>query len=139
MYQHVNEPTWARGGDNPSKLDLVISADEQDINDLEINSPLGASDHAMMTWDYVLGIEHKEDRSNKRNYNRMDVPKLQELHGEIDWKELLSQEEDNDEMYETFLSTLDNCVSMHSQLCVRQYKEKEDTMEKPGSGQVTKE
>ena len=58
MHQHVNEPTRARGNNTPSILDLIITADAQDVLDMKVNSPLGASDHAVLTWEYILGTEH---------------------------------------------------------------------------------
>ena len=43
LYQHVNEVTRHRGSDTPRILDLVISKEETNIDEIIQNSPLGQS------------------------------------------------------------------------------------------------
>ena len=46
-FQHVDQPTRIRGTDRPNILDLIITNDDN-ISDLEYESPLGKSDHRVM-------------------------------------------------------------------------------------------
>ena len=43
--QHVKEPTRGRGTDKTSLLDLVLTNEEGMVQELDIEAPLGASDH----------------------------------------------------------------------------------------------
>ena len=46
--QHITFPTRARGSNEPSLLDLVISNDDF-IDNIEYLSPLGKSDHSVLS------------------------------------------------------------------------------------------
>jgi len=46
--QHVQSATRARGMDTPHLLDLVITDTQEIIQDIDILSPLGKSDHAVL-------------------------------------------------------------------------------------------
>ena len=52
LFQHVLEPTRSRGADHPSTIDLVLTNEEMQITDLVYNSPLGKSDHSVLTFQY---------------------------------------------------------------------------------------
>ena len=49
LHQHVDFPTRFREGCNPSQLDLVFSNDEMMVDELTSSSPLGKSDHVVLT------------------------------------------------------------------------------------------
>ena len=69
LTQHVMENTRVRGQDNPSCLDLILTESEASANSVEYCSPLGSSDHCILTWNYVVsvGFEMRSPRK-KRNY-----------------------------------------------------------------------
>ena len=54
LYQHVTDYTRARGSDSPSLLDLIFTENELEIVKLSFLSPIGASDHSVLTFDFVL-------------------------------------------------------------------------------------
>ena len=47
LYQHIDTPTRARGTSIPHLLDLVIT-DEQFIENIDFQAPLGKSDHSVL-------------------------------------------------------------------------------------------
>ena len=49
LFQHVKVPTRFREGQQPSCLDLIFTNEENmvDLDSLNIDSPLGKSDHAL--------------------------------------------------------------------------------------------
>ena len=53
LYNHINRPTRYRGLDNPSVLDLVLTNEELMIESVVYNTPLGSSDHIILTFDYI--------------------------------------------------------------------------------------
>ena len=60
LHQHVNSPTRNRHKQNPSLLDLIITNEQGMISDIEINSPLGNSDHACINFWFNCYLEHNK-------------------------------------------------------------------------------
>ena len=54
LYQHVRKPTRFRQHQTPSTLDLVFTDDENLIDMIHFDAPLGKSDHVVLSWE--LGI-----------------------------------------------------------------------------------
>ena len=54
LIQHVMQPTGGRGTNEPSALDLKFTAGEQDIENMEVQAPLGKSDHAVIKSCFTL-------------------------------------------------------------------------------------
>ena len=48
LYQHVKQPTRARGQDEPSLIDLVFTNEENMISQIEHLNPLGSSGHCTL-------------------------------------------------------------------------------------------
>ncbi len=76
LYQHVTEPTRLRGTDNPSLLDLVLTNEELMISEISYLSPIGNSDHVVVTFQYHCYITPNRDKVlryqfHKGNYYRM--------------------------------------------------------------------
>ena len=69
FYQHVNEPTRARGTDTPSLIDLILSNEESQVNNLAYLAPLGKSDHSVLSFTFECYIE-QESTSEKYNYDK---------------------------------------------------------------------
>ena len=57
LYQHISKPTRCRGNDDPSIIDLLFTNEEMQISNLEHHSPLGASDHSVITFDFNFHTE----------------------------------------------------------------------------------
>ena len=82
--QNVFEPTRGRKGDTPAVLDLVFSNEKGIISDLEIKSPVGKSDHSLLT--YTVNSFHKTGKSVKKIifYDKGDYSKMKECL-KLDW------------------------------------------------------
>lgn len=63
LYQHVISPTRGRGSDNPSVIDLVLTSEEEIISELNINPPLGKSDHSVI--DFICTINEDIDSRSR--------------------------------------------------------------------------
>ena len=58
LYQHILEPTRSRGSNTPSCIDLIFYNEEGMISDINLDSPLGKSDHSVIMFtfnSYVSG------------------------------------------------------------------------------------
>ena len=74
LTQHVFYPTRARGNDTPHTLDLIISNGDF-ISDVSNLSPLGKSDHSVISCSCKLGTESRcklsKFRFDKGDYDRL--------------------------------------------------------------------
>ena len=52
LFQHIKTNTCWRGTNSPHILDLIITNEEPMISDLECISPLGKSDHCVISFNY---------------------------------------------------------------------------------------
>ena len=66
-YQHIKEPTRGRGSNTHSCIDLVFSNEECMISDINLESPLGKSDHSVISLHLTLisvAMVHQKQGSN---------------------------------------------------------------------------
>lgn len=88
MYQHVMEPTRARGSDNPTLLDLVLSNEDGMVDNLHHASPLGRSDHSVLEFVFNAYVERVATRRkiflyDKGDYDHMRAELTQEWRNHI--------------------------------------------------------
>ena len=83
MMQYVTEPTRFRSSDCPHILDLVLS-NADIITDLEFLSPLGKSDHSVLTLS-ILGSNEDKKSFSKLNYNKGNYEEMRKCL-DIDWE-----------------------------------------------------
>ena len=83
-YQHVLEPTRARGVDEPSLLDLILTGEENQVSDLEYLAPLGKSDHSVLSFTFDCYI-HQEISPGRYNFTKANFGTMRETLEESDW------------------------------------------------------
>ena len=66
LYQHITDQTRIREGRNSNTIDLVITSEEHMIENLEIEPPLGNSDHV---WLFVLSFLSHTSNINRAEYD----------------------------------------------------------------------
>jgi hypothetical protein len=107
LVQHVNNNTRFRLGQRDSCLDLVISKDEDDVQNLKMMPPLGLSDHNVITWEFLHLQEARTPSPARRNVWKAD---LQSMRTHLQRFDLLSLLDDNIEQswnnFKNLLSTL---------------------------------
>ena len=60
LFQHVSEPTRQRGTNTPSLLYLIISNEADMVSDIEYQSPLGKSDHSLLSFTYHCYLDNSK-------------------------------------------------------------------------------
>ena len=85
FFQHVTEPTRQRGTDNPGTLGLIFTNDENMIDNLVYEAPLGKSDHSVLKFTFVCKLPSAPP-SIKVQYEKGDYIKLNEILNKVDWK-----------------------------------------------------
>ena len=109
LHQYIDTPTRARGTSIPHLLDLVIS-DEQFIENIDFQAPLGKSDHS------VLLISCNVNPSanylpKKYAFSKGDYTGLRNSLQSVVWEDLLLAHVDNvDDMWEVFKNELLNRI-----------------------------
>jgi len=88
LLQHINLPTRGRGCQTPSLLDLVFTEEEQDIQQLMIEAPLGLSDHSVLMFKMSCMKEVEVSSITKYVYDKGDYASLRRELEDIDWKGL---------------------------------------------------
>ena len=66
LFQHINKPTRWKGTQTPNILDLILTREEQMVNNIEYSSPMGKGDHFMLTFDFNCYININISESNIR-------------------------------------------------------------------------
>ena len=106
LTQHVQTATRARGMDTPHLLDLVITDTQEIIQDIDIHSPLGKSDHAVLKINCKLNSSIAESDNSKLNYKKGDYANLRNSL-DIDWVQLFGNcNNDINRMWDCFKNTL---------------------------------
>ena len=75
FYQHVDEPTRARGTDEPSLVDLVLTNEEDQVNNINYLAPLDKSDHSVLSFSFECYLD-PEVLPERFNYNKADFTSM---------------------------------------------------------------
>lgn len=88
LTQHVREPTRITKT-SKAILDLVITDQPDMIDGVEILDNQGDSDHQMLRWKTVIGVEHHECQVKVKDYNRADYESIRVRLRQVDWDRAL--------------------------------------------------
>ncbi len=112
LHQHIQEPTRARGSDEPSLIDLVLTNEENMITDIKIESPIGKSDHSVIHFSFNSYIEIMKSWRTKILYHKGDYEKIREVL-DCDWARELRACSDISEMWEVFSKKLNSAIEKY--------------------------
>ena len=81
------DDTRFRSGCSPSKLDYIFTTEENIIDDLTYGTPLGKSDHVVLTWlTTVVKQAQIDENENKFNCWKGDYASISSVMSKIDWQ-----------------------------------------------------
>ena len=93
LTQHVKEATRCRGNDTPSVLDLVITNEEEMVDEIDIQSPIGKSDHAVIVLNMRCYIERNASRKiTRKKYHLANYDNMKNDLLKVNWKEVLKDQ-----------------------------------------------
>ena len=125
LYQHVGVPTRYRDGHTPSMLDLVFTDEENRINEIQVSQPLGKSDHVVLSWDYLVRNEKRDDYNNqsepKYNYTKGKYEDMAKSLKAVQWGELESMD------VEAMWSRIKDTIETSTRAFVPKYAKKKIT------------
>ena len=85
LVQHVTQATRFRQGQKASVLDYILTDENNVIDNIQYEEPLGRSDHCCITWIITVSKAEFNHGSNKLNYMKGDYNKIRSRLAEIDW------------------------------------------------------
>ena len=108
--QHIQQPTRGRGTDTPSTLDLIITKNDDIIEDIAVEAPLGKSDHALISAKIACNFTQVPIKKTRYEYDKADFEKLNEmLPSAEEWETLLEGKSIN-EMWIIFKDKLNAAI-----------------------------
>lgn len=99
LTQHVHEPTRTRLNNIPSILDLVLTNDEHIIDDIIYHSPLGKSDHCVLTFDMAVGKLDRATQVKRLNFAKANYPKMRENLSQVNWNVEMAEFDDTESLW----------------------------------------
>ena len=88
LYQHVECFTRVRGSDQPSLLDLILTKDSLEVEDLQHRSPIGTSDHCVLAFNMrVEGDEPHPVARPRKNFFRGNYLEAARMFDAVKWDE----------------------------------------------------
>lgn len=114
VFQHIKVSTHFREGQQPSCLDLIFTNEKNmvDLDLLNIDLPLGKSDHAVIHFNYMCYFINNVNMREKFQYFRGDYEAIINDLDAIDWDNVLD-DQSVDEMWNTFKSKLYDSMEKH--------------------------
>ena len=86
LFQHVQEPTRARGNDDPSLIDLILTNEELQVSNVVHHAPLGKSDHSVITFNYHCYLDYSKPKKCHQ-YHKADFDGMIKELELSNWKE----------------------------------------------------
>ena len=109
--QHITQPTRGRGSDKPSTLDLILTKNDDAIDDIQIEAPLGKSDHAVITASLACNYAPKPVKKTRFQYDKADYAKLKGMIPK-NWDSLLRNKDLTvNEMWNIFKEKLTEAIN----------------------------
>ncbi|KAK3089529.1 hypothetical protein FSP39_004304 [Pinctada imbricata] len=114
LYQAVHKPTRWRGNNRPNILDLLISNEEYSVTDLEYSSPLGKSDHCVISFSFECHVKILVKEKLRKCYQKADFDTtcIKTNLRNVKWEELL-KDGNMDDVWDTFLSKMNEQIDKY--------------------------
>ena len=112
LKQWIDRDTRHRGRDTPSRLDLVFTSEEEAIERICCECPLGKSDHSLIgvTLSKSMAKVDNEYKLERYRYSKADFEGLRKYFGEADWSGF-DKEEDVHSKWEEFVKIYQAAVN----------------------------
>ena len=120
LTQHIDRPTRVRVPDKPSTLDLLLTDQEANIAEIQMDSPLGISDHALISATLFCYFPVPNRTWISYQYDKANFDEMKKILM-IDWKTVLNDcNLDINKMWEIFLNKMkevENMIKLWERYC----------------------
>ena len=86
----MNFNTRHRVNNNPSRLDLIFTNEEEMIDNITSEAPVGLSDHVGISFELVLStnIIRQSHEANTLNFGKSDIEQMNVVFKTINWTDI---------------------------------------------------
>ena len=106
----MREFTRARGKNEPSLLDLVLTIDPMEVDNISYNAPIGKSDHCVLSFRLLMDMGDRHDgQPQRRNFYKGDYVHARQLFNSVHWTEEL-EGKDVEQAWDIFLKHINHVV-----------------------------
>ncbi|MES9881396.1 MAG: reverse transcriptase domain-containing protein [Sedimenticola sp.] len=89
LFQHVQQPTRLRAGNIPSILDLVLTNEEDMLENIDYLPGLGLSDHLVLQCVFNCYIDTNSNISSRLNFHKGNYGAIDNELSQLQWGELM--------------------------------------------------
>ncbi|WAQ99940.1 hypothetical protein MAR_024313 [Mya arenaria] len=108
LNQHVQGVTRYRQGQDPSCLDLLLTDNQTEVENLTLNRKLGASDHISIICEIPCVVNKDRKPVNEVNFFKGDYVKIKNYLSRVNWKEMADM--NVEDSWSFLLRHMDFCV-----------------------------
>lgn len=112
LTQYVLESTRIRQGAEPSLLDYVFANEENIVEDMQYDTPLGKSDHVCISWRMITEKKEDDMLTTKRDYWKGNYNKINEELARINWDQDM-KDRDVEAKWSYFKNKLEQLANEH--------------------------
>jgi hypothetical protein len=105
MTQHVDQPTHYRGSQAANTLDLILTDDEDLVDNIEYEAPIGKSHHSVLRFDINCQNDNSIPPRETYLYNKGDYHSIKNHLSTVDWDHELGNKT-TEECWQSLLDTL---------------------------------
>ncbi len=98
LHQHIVEPTRYRLNQAPTLDDLLFTNEQEMVQQLEHLTPLGASDHVGLQFNFHISTTSRCMPKKTLKYDKADYTNMKLFMEEQDWNEALSSKDPQKDM-----------------------------------------
>ena len=105
LHQVICKETRFRFNQNPSILDLLLTSDDEMIEDIQYLPSFGKSDHILIAFSVKNEYRKVENKAHVYNFRKTDIEMLNELMNSEKWRTMFDISRHLEESTEDFIHT----------------------------------
>ncbi len=113
LYQHIRTNTRTRGNQEPSLIDLVLTNEQNMVDNIETQSPLGKSDHTVINFDYKCYNIQPHSTQRKMIFHKGNYDQMRKELATFDWDSIVKTGDTVNTQWENFSSTLQQAMQYY--------------------------
>lgn len=111
LFQHVDFNTRYREGQDPSCLDLLLTDNENIIENLQFGDKLGASDHVSIIFNVLCNVERETNHIQRPNFFKANYQLIKDYLRQVDWNEM--NDMNTEESWNFLMQKINFCIEQY--------------------------
>ena len=132
LYRNLQESSLSQLVEKPTRganiLDLILTTDENLINNIKVGEEFSSSDHRIITYELKVSSENENTSLEKiLDYKKANFPKLRHTIENIDWSNIYKTSEINEswDLFKFHYNTaVNSCIPLKNRRPIRNSKPK---------------